>query len=365
MQREPISDTLTPSDRDIVRSEVRQLLERTESFRTLPQHEQRAIANGLVQVVSFLADPAAGKKELSDVAKRVHRDDTLAAALADKQPPPKQGTGGRFDAGATTALVGAAPTVVREVDFPGFVSGLIEGVFTSIVDSSIRQMEAYSKLLEAVVTSVKDFADENIPEDDARSYLKNKFPSALTKSRTGNQSVLALKDDIDDDQMPDFKGELGLDFEPDFSDPEAEKQVVEAARLKMARMKQQHLATMVLMGINRIIVTDGKINAKVVFDFEAKDTAKSSDEFGFEQDVDVESQAAASNKPWASGRSEASKVKTTVSSSYSADVKNKSDSSLESHVKLTGEVSINFRSETFPLDRINPADMSVVQERAG
>ena len=42
----------------------------------------------------------------------------------------------------------------------------------------------------------------------------------------------------------------------------------------MARSRQQLLASMVLLGINRIVVTDGAINAKVVFDLKANDEAK-------------------------------------------------------------------------------------------
>ena len=39
----------------------------------------------------------------------------------------------------------------------------------------------------------------------------------------------------------------------------------------MARSRQQMLASMVMLGINRIVVTDGLINAKVVFDMRATD----------------------------------------------------------------------------------------------
>jgi len=47
-----------------------------------------------------------------------------------------------------------------------------------------------------------------------------------------------------------------------------------------------------MMGINRIVVTDGKISAKVVFDFQAKDNRKyafSATQFDHERD--------ANNKP--------------------------------------------------------------------
>ena len=47
--------------------------------------------------------------------------------------------------------------------------------------------------------------------------------------------------------------------------------LVPAARTQLATSRQQLLATMVMMGINRIVVTDGKISAKVMYDFQARD----------------------------------------------------------------------------------------------
>jgi len=49
---------------------------------------------------------------------------------------------------------------------------------------------------------------------------------------------------------------------------------VPAARDDLARGRQQLLATIILMGINRIVVTDGKINAKIRFNFAAKEQQK-------------------------------------------------------------------------------------------
>mgnify|MGYP002149795662 CR=1 FL=1 len=40
----------------------------------------------------------------------------------------------------------------------------------------------------------------------------------------------------------------------------------------LARGRQQLLATTIMMGINRIIITDGRINAKLKFNFSAQDT---------------------------------------------------------------------------------------------
>ena len=380
MNQHELKDSLSADERNAVRWEVRNLLERSDAFARLEPAQKQCLAQDLVRVVSYMADPAAGHPELRTLGERVRRtpDELGASATAlaskatprrrsgDERPPRRQTTGEGFVGGAAREGTEQFTRLVNEVDFPAFVSGLVEGVFTSIVNSSIRQMEAYQKLLEAVVTSVKDFADANISEESARDDLTRKYPKALRREGTGSQSRLRLNPDLDEAQLPNFKADLGLDFEPDFDDEEVEKQVVEAGRLKMARLKQQQLATMVLMGINRIIVTDGKINAKVTFDFKSEDTAKDQRTASSERDIDSEAKfSSSSGGGWGSSGDSRSNVKTTVSSSFNAQSNQESESKLEMKAKLSGEVTINFRSETFPLDRINPADMSLVQERAG
>ena len=53
-----------------------------------------------------------------------------------------------------------------------------------------------------------------------------------------------------------------------------ERELVQSARTQLATSRQQLLATMVLMGINRIVVTDGKIQAKIMYDFQARDNTR-------------------------------------------------------------------------------------------
>ena len=53
---------------------------------------------------------------------------------------------------------------VDEVDFPDFVGELIAGIFDTIVEESIRQMEAFSRLVETVAKSVQEFLDDNVSD---------------------------------------------------------------------------------------------------------------------------------------------------------------------------------------------------------
>src|SRR5690606_7884666 len=155
---------LAPEQQREVRTQVRSLLERTDAYRRLDPDSRRALANGMVDVVAYLADPAAGQKDIAEALATKTGADKLQDRLAKKQDL----VGKDFEAGALEAGTAAFRDMVGAVDFPAFVSGLIEGVFTSIVDSSIRQMEAYGKLLEAVVKSVEEYAADHVTLNQAR-----------------------------------------------------------------------------------------------------------------------------------------------------------------------------------------------------
>jgi hypothetical protein len=269
-----------------------------------------------------------------------------------------------------------AGALLREVNFPTFVSGLIQGVFKAIVDSSIQQMEAYGKLVADIAKTLNQFRDENVTPNQGRDHLADQFPDlfAITPVDNGEgpQPRVSLRDGVDERTALNRVNSLPLEGGPlkslDLDDEETEQKLVQAARTQLATSRQQLLATMVLMGINRIIVTDGKISAKVLYDFQAKDNRKfqrsaaafdySRDRYGNLQtthagegsyegsyerskDDDVSSYAKGeykySNQPVMTAMSVASEA---------------SDASLQTKASLAGVVEVNFRSETFPLEKM-------------
>jgi hypothetical protein len=330
---------LAPEQRDVVRAQVRDLLTRTPAFSDLEPTKRREIARGLVTLLGYLADPNAGQPR--------------SGALADT-------AGKDFRAGAVREGTEAFQEMVGSVDFPQFVSGLIEGVFTSIVNSSIRQMEAYGKLLEGVAKSVEQFASEHVTSNQARDWLVGKYPSALSIDTTGASPKLAMNEELDDAQRPDLGKDLGLKQVGDLADPESEAAVVRAAQLEMARLRQKQLATMVLLGINRIVVTDGLINAKVVFDMKASDRARRGTRAtSFDRGTEL---ARSGGGGWLSNTFDNVSTHETVVTTATDD---SSESKAEVKAKLSGEVRVNFKSETFPLERMASGDqIASVQERA-
>ncbi|MBK7535323.1 MAG: hypothetical protein IPI49_08080 [Myxococcales bacterium] len=383
------------ADLDTVRRHVRRVLEQTPSYGKMPAQERRALAGSMVQVLSYLSHPYGGSPALRAAGERQaragHNGQPLAQA-AEVQKQAQQSTEARDALQSRLAekpgLVGnemqgnlagktgeIAGKLVREVDFPKFVSALIEGVFTSIVNSSIRQMHEFSKYLQAVAMTLKDFAATNSNVDEGRDHLAAQNPRTLMTEERDGQKRLTRRPGVDDEAMPNLAALLGLgeDEDIDLDDDESEAKVAEAAQLQLARMRQQQLATMVMMGINRIVVTEGEIKASVVFDVSAREDASrtataASADVQAHTDTAHQYEYQRNRSFWGTSRSgsgsSASEVNTRVSSA-TTNLEDKSDGHIEAKAKMTGSVLVKFKSETFPLERLaSPSELAAVQERS-
>jgi hypothetical protein len=371
---------------DTIRRHVRGTLERTPSFRELPPDERRKVAHDLVRVLSFLSAPYGGHPELAEAQAApplpargldAAQDQRLAIekARADSvNNARKAATDGDqaskgFDAAGADAAGEAFETLTAAVDFPGFVASLIDGVFTSIVNTSIKQMQEFGKFLDGVVKSVNQFAQENVTPDEARDFMRDQNPGVFKQT----PGPLALLDSFEAGEEPDFKSLFGSEEPPDLSDEEIERRVARSSQLQLARMRQQQLATLVMLGINRIVVTEGEIRASVQFDVSSVDRAKKTSRASMndtDTQTDSHSSKYSSNSKsfWGTGGSQYdqnnSNVRTRVSSVH-ADSKTDSETKVEAKAKLAGSVLVKFKSETFPLERLaSQLEMGAIQEKS-
>lgn len=370
-----------------VRPQVRHLLESSAGFRELDPEKQQDIARTMVRVASYMANPQGlAKQELTPGKGVLAKEQALSEQVlseaqakvdavdqAKLKASEKIGTfaGSDFDAGSVRQGADNFRNFVGAVDFPKFVGGLIQNVFQAIVDASIQQMEAYAELLKAVSQTVDQFAADNISMNNARDWLVQKFPEDLDIDTGGEGGTprLAMKGDDDPEaRAAKFSGELQLS-QPvtDISDEEQESRLVMGARMQMARSRQQMLSSMVMLGINRIVVTDGLINAKVMFNFRASDEAKRDAKASLhdrKSSMNSNTTAAGAHFGWggaASVNKNEQKHMTTVSSS----VDETSTSSQEMKAKLSGEVRVNFKSDYFPMEKLaSPGMIASIQGNA-
>jgi len=346
------------SRNDVVRSEVGQLLERSAGYQALQPVERDRLRADMEKVGDYLADGAWMRPP-------------GARGLEDRPPPPpveqlkkrmadKQGlVGSEFSAGGVREGVAAFGELVQKVDFPRFVSGLVQNVFQAVVDASIQQMKAFGELLAATAKSVDQFAADHVSDGQARDYIANRYPSAVRVDTSG-QGPARLKP-VEGSEV-DVGADLGVPG-TDLEDEEAEAKLVGAAKVELARQRQQTMAMMVLLGINRIVVTNGHINAKVVFDMRASDEARRRARAELHDSEHDFSAAAVSGFFGFAGGAAASghDHETTVSSA----VDESSESKAAVKAQLTGDVRLAFKSETFPLERmVDVIGMQNLSEKA-
>jgi hypothetical protein len=265
-------------------------------------------------------------------------------ASSDTKPPPKPP--------ATETIARRTGAMVNEVDFPGFVAQLVHGTFDAIVDASIRQMESYSSLVSAVAKSVDQFTEENVSWNQARDWLASRYPGdvvvQLPEDGAGEPRLLPR----DEDASPVWLRDFGLEGQP-LSEELLEEQVLPQVRTRVGGERQQLLATMVMLGINRVAVRDGSISAKVMFRAAARDAA------GVQYATGHDPQAVAK---WGErGSLSSSAQSTTMVSTLAVNAQNESTVRAD----LFGEVKLNFVSETLPLDRLaDAAKVALVQQHS-
>lgn len=397
------------------REAVRTLLESTPAYAQMADTDRKALAHNLVNVGAFLAEPGMA------VPLQHMSPDVLSLAQADGTTPSGlTTTGSRDDTGAPVSAtsqpkfgqavrtgVEQAVALIQGVNFPAFVAGLIEGVFHSIVKSSIEQMEAYGKLVADVSKSLNQFRDDNTTANQGRDHLVDQFPDLFQLQLPGEDDPfggfgdsappgprVTLRDGIDEKQaVARLNASLPLDKPLTKVDDElVEALLVPAARTQIATGRQQLLATMVMMGINRIVVTDGKIQAKVMFDFQAKDNRRfqsSATSFDYATDKNTgalqttassESDIESSSKGGSYSRDKDGTTSSTGADYYSKGTYKYSekpvitamsssrladDSSLQTKASLLGNVEVNFKSDYLPLEKMaTPENIAAIQMNA-
>jgi hypothetical protein len=381
---------------DAARPEVRRLLTAIPAFLDLPDAERQRIAADTVRVLSYMTDPngvhaevarreAAG--EIPPIA--VAQGAPVAAALdsavdaTKKQLSKSPGFAGKdFVAGAVEQGVEQFGQMVQKVDFPKFVGGLIKNVFQAIVESSIEQMRAYGELIANVAKTTDQFMRDNIGEAAGRDYLADSYPDVISIDTEGTSDGFAGEGEegtpqpapravaVGDDaavRLAEISRDLNLNPPvSDITDANAELRLVTAARLQMAKSRQQLLSSMVMLGINRIVVTDGSINAKVVFDMRASDTAKRSytasmhDREAQKYKESVKAEYGSWYSPVSASASFEGQQEHVATVGSAID--ETSESKAEVKAKLSGDVRVNFKSDYLPLEKMaTPEMMSVIQ----
>lgn len=384
----------------LIRSKVRDSLTASPAYSQMPKERRLEIAHNTVKALHYIlggenGDSIPTSMLLGGNSAAFAPSGALAGAGASPpkggyQPPGGGAAGGsgggdkKPDLGIAANEGGQAmSSLVADINFPAFVGGLIDGVFNSIVTTSIKQMEAYAEMVANVSKSVDQYMKDNVTENQARDYLVDKYPNHLELDLSGEKPQVKPKEGYDENSMPDFFADLGMKAPVSSLDEDnVEQDLVPAARRRIAMDRQQLLATMVMMGVNRLVVTNGTIEASCMFELDTTDTRKRSRtaasdyertrdyksesgqdgsynrnrKYGFDwENKDGDNKASANysdssdyKQNWysKSSYSDTAKFKMSTVSSVS------DENTIQMHAQLGGKVKVNFKSDYFPMEKM-------------
>jgi hypothetical protein len=389
----------------LIRALVKDRLKGSRAYNEMPKEKRDEIAFNTVNALNYILSGENGEYIPQSITLAGnHAGFTPAGAMAGAaSPAPGRPTGPLPPASGAPAPPGgqqrdrpafgdaareggdAFTDVIADVNFPQFVGGLIDGVFNSIVTTSIKQMEAYAEMVKNVSKSVDQYMKDNVTENNARDYLADRYPNHLEVDIAGDQPRLKPKEGYDEDNMPDFFADLGLKSPmTSLDDDNVESELVPAARRRIAMDRQQLLATMVMMGVNRLVVTNGTIEASCMFELDTTDARtrsamrtttadwarERSSEYGrdgsytgsWKGDSKWTGQETNQLKDWSGSSSYSGDYKQswfskgaskdTASFKMTTVSQNSNQETIDMHAQLTGKVKVNFKSDYFPMEKM-------------
>jgi hypothetical protein len=362
---------VTPAVAELVRAQVQALALSSDNFASLSPEQQQDIIGNMEKICAYIA---ALVQEDFRIAEKLGLKPMLreritlrppegaikepaaapAQALAGTPKPPPPPPPEEFSPRAAGLVAGITGETIRAIAFPSFVADLIRGTFQAIVNASIQQMEAYANLLSNVAKTVDQFMADNISDSSGRNYLVSRYPAHFSLDTTSGSARLRVKST--DIPKPNFQQDLELPEDVDLDDETAEETLMPAARRQLARQRQSLLSTMVMMGINRIVITSGHIRAEMGFHIVAQDTGKVSTYTSLEDENKELATFGGMFGPFGMG---GAAYHSTV---YVSTTKKDSTDDLKVNADLTGEVDLKFKSDYLPIERFaNPTLISVIQ----
>ena len=334
-----------------VRAAVKALLSASADFHTLDPDTKKAIAGSVVRI----ADSA--RALATDIEKPQQR---LPVAQA-------MNAGNDFSGVAADKVAGTTKAILEAISFPRFVTELINGVFKAMNDSNQQQLASYIELIQNVSNTLDGFADANVGISGARAWLAERFPGSFVvqgdedlkpepgMSAEEKKELQAERDAstrlrlIAGASMPTpaaLKAAFGMgpdETAPSAGDPET---LVPLARTAIAKNRQQMLSTMVMMGMQRIVIESGRLSASMRFHIDTRSAAASDVGSSFDTRTSTDASAGAKFGPWGIE----AKVQSTIG--YVSTNRSQTTEEMNTDLDLASNVELIFKTDYVQLDRL-------------
>ena len=339
----------------VVRRTVRALLESTPAYARLGAAERAVMANSMVRVAHAAALLVREELECARTLEAVNEE---PAAEAPGAPPFALAQAAEVGASSAQRVAGVTQAVLNAVSFPRFVSELITGVFRAITESSIQQMNSYIELLNGVAASIEGFEGTAVGDGGARAWLAERYPGSFELSGSVDpdetepdpedreQATLRLRPGAAPPAAEVLRVDLGLGPADPVPTGDPERVLVPLARRRLAKTRQEMLATMVMMGMQRIVVDGGRINASMRFHIDTRSATQQ--DRGNRSEFGLQTGGSGSFGVGAWGAS--ASLQTNIA--YVSTERTQTTEELNTDLELTSGVEVVFKSDYVPLERL-------------
>jgi hypothetical protein len=313
--------TLLPSNQQIketARAQAREVLKGSGVFMAMSLSDQQSIYHTLVN------DYMDKEKEKLGISKSMATDS--GAEMGYKGYNPAFGEDTR-----------SFKELVDSVDFPKFVADLLRAVFDANLKVMKSQTDSYIKLMKECTKSTADFI-KKVKDDDTFGKLVEKhqdkynLDKEATTNADGSKSEKLILTTVDNEKA-------------DLADAEVRRHIMEA-KVEMAKEHRAALREVLLMGVTRLVVEKGEIDAAVEFTIHAQRESKAHHD---DQNINVanlELEYGGGLAGLFGGPSGSFSMTNTNIQVNTSDKMAKDDLT----AKLTGHVNIKFKTDYFKLD---------------
>jgi hypothetical protein len=223
------------------RAKARAILGGSAMYLSMPLSEQQSIYHGLVE------EEMDKMREKYGMARSMATDSGAEMGYEGYDPG--------FE-GNTQAFT----DLVDSVDFPKFVADLLKAVFDANISVMKAQTDSCIKLIKEATKTTADFI-KKVKDDDTFANLaetrQDQYNVAVERNADGSGKLF----------LTDPTGE-----KVDIEDAEVKRHILEA-KINMAKEHRAALREVLLMGVTRLIVDKGEIEAGV--EFKVKGTRQS------------------------------------------------------------------------------------------
>ncbi|MBZ4329921.1 hypothetical protein NR800_00465 [Corallococcus interemptor] len=265
--------------------------------------------------------------------------------------------------GATAQSAMAVAKQVKELGFVEFTAGLIDGTFNAIIAATIKQMEAYSKLVADLSKSLSEFQSENVTDAQVTAYLERKYPDGKGSTcvrpdfifentpadpatgapeKTGNAKLKEVARALELETR-NLKQPLTLTVGNDVASFTSDQilTIRQALAQTLAVSMIEHLRSMAREGMARIVISEGELLSKLTFKVNSTET-DAMQQSKFNQSNYNVGLSVGGSFPW---------VRASLNMGYShVSVSTMNESSFDAitmSTEIIGQVKINFRTQTF------------------